>query len=164
MSDKRDVVIKQLNKLLGSRFTPNMIQNMEKSVYNNSIQLAKKTGIPLNWESKEFKEIYIKKGRSLIMILKTNPENLIQRIEEGQIKSKDVSFLSSRELRPLETEQKRQKQIPKPINEDLLPEGLYQCDYCKKYKTRLEQIQIKDTSESMTTFVSCQLCGRRWRE
>ena len=46
MSDKRDVVIKQLNKLLGSRFTQNMIKNMEKSVYNNSIQQAKKTGTP----------------------------------------------------------------------------------------------------------------------
>ncbi len=44
-----------------------------------------------------------------------------------------------------------------------MPDGLFMCGKCKKYKTTHSQVQTRSADEPMTTFVLCLLCGKRWK-
>lgn len=44
-----------------------------------------------------------------------------------------------------------------------LVEGFFTCGKCKKNYTEFFQLQTRSADEPMTTFVSCLICGNRWR-
>jgi len=39
----------------------------------------------------------------------------------------------------------------------------FQCGRCKNYKTRYRQAQTRSADEPMTTFVTCTVCGNKWK-
>jgi len=41
---------------------------------------------------------------------------------------------------------------------------LYRCSRCKNNKCRFYQQQIRSADEPMTTFITCNTCGKKWKE
>ena len=166
MSEKRQIVIKQLTNAIDKHkldLPCNSIINIEKSIYNSAITQSNGKCVA-SWENPEFVNLYKRRAINIVSLIRRNPENLITRIREKQIKSSDIAFVPNRTIEPEKhkiLDEKSKKVYV--VNEDDISDGIFECARCEKYKTTYHQIQIKDTSESMTTFVSCLLCGIRWR-
>ncbi|TEB35271.1 transcription elongation factor [Coprinellus micaceus] len=113
---------------------------------------------------------YRNKIRSLFVNLKdkNNPE-LRESIVSGEISAKKFSTMTSEEMASEE-----QKAALKKIKEDNLFQSLsaqeteaettaFQCSKCKQRKCRYRQAQTRSADEPMTTFVTCTVCGNRWK-
>ena len=53
------------------------------------------------------------------------------------------------------------KQFPQKQEE--LDDGMFKCNKCKSMKTTYYQMQTRSADEPMTTFVTCNNCGAKWK-
>ncbi|KAJ2932166.1 hypothetical protein H1R20_g4938, partial [Candolleomyces eurysporus] len=131
-------------------------QEVEKAVYknhNNSV-----TGE------------YRNKIRSLFVNLKdkNNPE-LREGVVSGEILAEKLVTMTSEEM--ASEEQKAALKKIKEANlfhsfsaqESQAETEAFQCGKCKQRKCRYRQAQTRSADEPMTTFVTCTVCGNRWK-
>ena len=104
--------------------------------------------------------------KSLFINLKNNKE-LIKKIKKKEIKMKDLSFMTHQELHPekwktlINAKIKRDKNMTS-VNLSAATDE-FKCYKCKKSKCTYYQLQTRSADEPMTTFVSCLVCGNRWK-
>ncbi|TFK24488.1 transcription elongation factor [Coprinopsis marcescibilis] len=113
---------------------------------------------------------YRNKIRSLFVNLKDkNNPSLRENIVSGEISPEKFSTMSSEEMASEE-----QKAALNKIKEENLFKSLaaqeaeaeteaFQCSKCKQRKCRYRQAQTRSADEPMTTFVTCVVCGNRWK-
>jgi transcription elongation factor S-II len=164
----REQLRKELNRFIKNK---KKSTNIEKSIYNFTIKVAKEKNIIKKWDNKYFKQIYIDKFRSIYYNL--NPKMsvgskaLLKKIKKGEIKTRDIAFMRHQMLQP----EKWQKLIDKKIQRDknLTEVDLssatdeFKCYKCKNRVCTYYQLQTRSADEPMTTFVTCMTCGNRWK-
>ncbi|EAU81649.1 hypothetical protein CC1G_02665 [Coprinopsis cinerea okayama7 len=113
---------------------------------------------------------YRGKIRSLYVNLKDkNNPTLKEDIVSGEIPASRFAVMTSEEMASEE-----QKAALKKIHEENLFKSLaaqeadaetdaFQCSKCKQRKCRYRQAQTRSADEPMTTFVTCVVCGNRWK-
>lgn len=139
--------------------------NIEKSIYNQSIQIAKTKNIVKKWENPYFVIIYIDRFRSVYTNLK-NP-TIIARLENGEFKAHEIGGLSHQELSPERWERLIHEKNMKDKNK-YTPTlqgntDVFTCRKCKSNKCNYFQLQTRSADEPMTTYVTCVNCGNRWK-
>lgn len=138
--------------------------NIEKSIYNASLKEAERNKVLKKWDNPSFVRIYIDRFRSILNNL-TN--EVVSKINDGVIESKNVGFLTHQELNPdkwhtlLEQKSKRDKSKFE-VNVEAATDT-FTCRKCKSNKCTYYQMQTRSADEPMTTFVSCIECGNRWK-
>ena len=138
--------------------------NIEKSIYNASLKEAERNKVLKKWDNTRFVRIYIDRFRSVLNNL-TN--EVVSKINDGVIESKNVGFLTHQELNPdkwhtlLEQKSKRDKSKFE-VNVEAATDT-FTCRKCKSNKCTYYQMQTRSADEPMTTFVSCIECGNRWK-
>lgn len=145
--------------------------NIEKSIYNCSIEQTKLEGEIPSWENNIFKERYKRKYCSIIFNMKKPQSGLVERIKNGAIKTREVARLKSNELWPGGPwDQMCHKQKQKELERELVKkeleseiQGAFQCRKCKSWKTKHFELQTRSADEPMTVYVSCVNCGTRWK-
>lgn len=145
--------------------------NIEKSIFNWAIRTTLESGDVPSWENHTFKERYKRKGLSIIFNLKESRSKLVERINNGTVKTKNVASLPPEELWPggpwdtaLKNHQK--KELEKELTKKELEaeiQGAFKCKKCKSERTKHFQLQTRSADEPMTTYVSCVNCGTRWK-
>ncbi|KAJ2911891.1 hypothetical protein MD484_g8524, partial [Candolleomyces efflorescens] len=111
---------------------------------------------------------YRNKFRSLFVKDKNNPE-LREGVVAGDISPEKLAVMTSEDMASEE-----QKAATKKIREENLFHSLsaqesqaeteaFQCGKCKQRKCRYRQAQTRSADEPMTTFVTCTVCGNRWK-
>lgn len=137
-------------------------ENIEKCIYNHSIQTAKKTGIPRKWENIKFRKLYLQKYRSILYNIQRN-RNILK------FGSKKLVEMSPQELAPevwetsiASVERKRRGMVI--LVEDEEHEGLYKCPRCKSKNTSFYSLQTRGADEPMTNFVTCKKCEYHWKD
>ena len=118
------------------------------------------------WDNPYFVEIYLNRIKSIYYNIGNN-QTLISQIQSGNIKSKNVAFMTHQELNP----NKWDELITKKIERDRLTydtqieaaTDTFKCRKCKSNKCTYYQMQTRSADEPMTTFVSCIECGNRWK-
>jgi len=113
---------------------------------------------------------YKGKIRSLFLNLKDkNNPGLRESVVSGDIQVAKFCKMSSQDMASEE-----RKAADKKIQEENLHKSLgaeerqaetdaFQCGRCKQRKTRYRQAQTRSADEPMTTFVTCTVCGNRWK-
>tara|TARA_B100001287_G_C22525570_1_gene454813 strand:- start:282 stop:809 length:528 start_codon:yes stop_codon:yes gene_type:complete len=164
----RSNIKSKLNKIID-----NNIQsiNLEKGIYNYSLQQAKRMKIVKKWDNKPFVNIYLSH-------LKTVYENikhveLKEKLNKCEIKAHLVPFMTHQEMRPelwdemIEQKKKRDK-TKYETNLEAATDN-FTCFKCQRNdpdnanKCTYYQLQTRSADEPMTTFVSCLNCGNRWK-
>lgn len=139
--------------------------NIEKSIYNQSIQIANTKNIVKKWENPYFVLIYVDRFRSVYKNLK-NP-TIIARLEKGEFKAHELGSLSHQELSPEKWErlicEKNMKTENKFIPTLQGNTDVFTCRKCKSNKCNYFQLQTRSADEPMTTYVTCVNCGNRWK-
>ena len=146
-------------------------RNLEKAIYNWSIDTGKERKIITKWKKKEFCEIYLTKTYSILSNLNNqsgiNNVFLSDAINTGKIKSYKVPYMTHQELFPKQWEKIIEEKIQRDkskyeINIEATTDE-FKCWKCKKRKCTYYELQTRSADEPMTTFVSCLSCGNHWK-
>ena len=139
--------------------------NLEKGIFNYALKEASSRKVVKKWDNQYFVQIYLDRLRSIYLNLK-NPE-ILEQIKTESIQAHTVAFMTHQEMRPDKwqelIEQKILKDKHKFENNVEASTDTFTCRKCKGNKCTYYQLQTKSADESMTTFVSCTICGQRWK-
>tara|TARA_B110001469_G_C9628459_1_gene313994 strand:+ start:1564 stop:2076 length:513 start_codon:yes stop_codon:yes gene_type:complete len=159
----RTTLVKKLHEFVGEDDL--IAVNIEKGIYNYTICEAERKHLVKKWENIHFVNIYLTRFRTICNNLKQS-SYLIENIKKKKWKPHEVAFLSHYEMSPerweklIAEKQERDKNIydvQKKINSE------FKCRRCKSNNCSYYQLQTRSADEPMTTFVSCQECGNRWK-
>ena len=140
-------------------------KNLEKSIYNSSLQDATNKKIIKKWENAYFVEIYVAKLKSILINLKN--KELVDNIKNKIFKANEIGFMTHIELRPelwkelLEYKKKRDE-IKFTGNITATTDN-FTCRKCKSHKCSYYQLQTRSADEPMTTYVDCLNWGNSWK-
>ena len=165
-------------------------KNIEKAAWLWAVDETKKNNEKAAFENKLLRWRYKQKVVQLMRELTRNPvvactltprgdgvklvcevqPQLVSRLLRKEVKSQDLPSMRAEQLQPdglwsraafklkekeLLMEKMRMKE------EDY--EGLFKCGRCKSKKTTFFQMQTRSADEPMTTYVTCNGCGNRWK-
>jgi transcription elongation factor S-II len=164
----REKIVNNLNTIINNK---DFSTNIEKSIYNYTIQKSKELKLIRNWENSHFTKIYFDKFKTLHTNLNKesyiNNETLLCKLNNKEILPQDLAFMSSQELFPEKWNAIVQAKIKRDnskyeVNLEAATEE-FMCFKCNKRKCTYYQLQTRSADEPMTTFVSCLNCGNRWK-
>lgn len=146
-------------------------KTIEKSIFNYCIKEANERKIIKKWENKYFVLLYVNRVRSLWFNLKTNTyvnnETLLKQIKNGEVKCRDVGFITHQEMEPSLWNVLIEKKMIRDNNKYKMDKSgasqEFKCRKCGKRETNYYQVQTRSADEPMTTFVTCLNCGNHWR-
>ena len=142
-----------------------IVSNLEKGVYNYSLDSATKKKIVKKWENQYFVQIYLDRVKSIFINL-TN-ETLLNKIVEKKIKAHELAFMSHQEMNEerwkelIELKQIKEENKYTPKIEASTDN--FTCFKCKSKECTHYQLQTRSADEPMTTFVTCIRCSNRWK-
>jgi len=147
-------------------------KEIEKSIYEYTKKISKKRNILPLWTNDVFKKIYINKSISLYTnIDKTSyikNDSLIDKINKKQLNIDQLAFMSFQQLFPkhwkemLDEKYKREKLMYEDKQESMTDQ--FKCGRCKQRKCTYYELQTRSADEGMTIFITCIICGNRWRQ
>ena len=92
---------------------------------------------------------------------------LLDKLENDEIKGYDIAFLSPSDLFPSRWKELLDKKLKidkcKYERRTEIATDIYRCGKCKERKCTYYQLQTRSADEPMTTFVTCINCGNRWK-
>lgn len=158
----RNNIRSKLKKLI--RTTKNAT-NLEIGIFNYCLKEATQKKVIRKWENKYFVQLYIDRLRTIFMNLQN--KELQNKILNKELKAEELAFLTHQEMKPskwdkfIEAKIKRDKY--KFENNIEASTDSFTCRQCKSNKCSYYQMQTRSADEPMTTFVSCIMCGTRWK-
>jgi transcription elongation factor S-II len=166
IADPDDFRMKIRNKLFAIVENERISENIEKGVFNYSIQKASEMNIVKKWDNVYFIRVYVDRLRTLFMNLQTN-DSLRKQIKDKKIRAHKIAFMTHQDMKP---EHWKELLEAKKIRDDnkYAPEiyantDTFTCRKCKSNRCSYYQLQTRSADEPMTTFVTCIDCGNRWK-
>ena len=155
-------VVTNLNSIIQNQ---KISENLEKGIYNYSLDVSEEKKIIKKWSNESFVVIYIQKLRTLILNLKN--KELLDKLLSKSLKAHEFVYMSHQELRPdlwsVLVEEKKIKDENKYTPKIEASTDNFVCGKCKSKKCTYYQLQTRSADEPMTTFVTCLDCGNRFK-
>lgn len=168
----RKSVIDRLSFYLKDFVSTDEIVQLEKGIFNFTIEDSKRRQIRPVWENPEFQTLYDIQVRRVVsnMDSKSYVSNnrLMTRYKEGEFKIYDIPYMSYYDLYPekwktlSESEMKREAKMLEV--DTSMTTDMFLCTKCGKRMCTYYEQQTRSADEPMTIFVRCVNCGKRWRQ
>jgi transcription elongation factor S-II len=158
---RANIIIK-LNNLLKD---DKIASNLEKGIYNYTLELSSQKNLVKKWTNQSFVNIYIQKLKTILYNLKN--KELFDKIKNKEFKAHELAFMTHQTMRPdlwndlIEIKKIKDENKFSPKIEASTDD--FKCSKCKSKKCTFYQLQTRSADEPMTTFVTCIECGNRWR-
>tara|TARA_Y100000741_G_scaffold365120_1_gene359285 strand:+ start:219 stop:722 length:504 start_codon:yes stop_codon:yes gene_type:complete len=159
----RRKIVEKLNNFIKDE---KISTNLEKGIFNYTIELANKKNLIKKWNNELFLNIYIEKLKMVLNNLKN--KSLLDKVINKEFKAHMFAFMTHEELRPdiwkelIELKKIKDENKFSPKLEASTDD--FTCSKCKSKKCTHYQLQTRSADEPMTTFVTCINCGNRWRQ
>ena len=147
-------------------------KNIEKSIYNYIINVAKKKNIMRNWDNNIFYMLYMNKCRSIYSNLNTDTyiknNYLLKSIIDKKINPNKIASLSVYDIFP--DNWKELMDLKSKMDElkyKLKPEAMtdqFKCRKCFSRSCSYYEVQTRSADEPMTQFITCLNCKNRWKQ
>jgi DNA-directed RNA polymerase subunit M/transcription elongation factor TFIIS len=160
--DFRNNVINKINTFINNKVKS---INIEKSIFNYSVNESKKNNVIRKWENPYFVHIYIDRLRTVWNNLRNN--SILKLLKEKIIKPEDVGNLTHQNMLSSKWEpliKNKEERYENKYNKKL--EGNtdnFTCRRCKSNNCNYYQLQTRSADEPMTTYVTCVECENRWK-
>jgi transcription elongation factor S-II len=138
--------------------------NLEKGIFNYTLKEADQRKIVKKWDNSYFVQIYLDRLRSIMSNLKGE---VLENVKDGSVKAHIVAFMTHQELYPekwsalIEAKSKRDKN--KFETNIAAATDTFTCRKCKGNQCTYYQMQTRSADEPMTCYISCCICGNRWK-
>jgi transcription elongation factor S-II len=150
----------------------NISRKIERSIYNYTINLAKKKLIKKKWTNTVFKNLYLTKVKSIYSNINEKSyvknKTFKKRILSGEINPDNICDLSSYDIFPDVWKELIDNKIKKDkLKYELKPEAMtnvFKCRKCNSRSCSYYEVQTRSADEPMTQFINCLDCGNRWRQ
>lgn len=162
----RGKIVESFIKILKDK---SFCENLEKGVFNYTLKEATNRNLVKKWDNVYFSQIYIDRLRTIYFNIK-NTDYLKKVINEAiSNKSKKAhvfAFMTHHEMDPdrwnkLLTE--KAKRDEKKYERTAKISSEFTCRKCKSKDCSYYQMQTRSADEPMTTFITCENCGNRWK-
>lgn len=148
------------------------IMDLERGIYNATLNDAKKHLVPLTWEHATFKWMYKMISKRTLSNLHPGSYlangSLIQRWKEGEFTLDSLGHWTPYDLNPANWKDLKDQQFrrDKRILEGNLAMATdrFRCSQCKKKMCSYYELQTRSADEPMTIFISCLNCGKNWKQ
>lgn len=147
------------------------IVDLERGVYNWSIDYSTEKGIVKNWENPLFKSVYTDKVRSVLANLTDTyigntrlPKRLV---EDKEFLPHDIPYMKPQVAFPerwrdiLDIKNKKDAQIGESTLTAMTDQ--FKCGRCKKRECVYYELQTRSADEPSSIFIRCLNCGHSWR-
>jgi len=139
--------------------------NIEKSVFNYTIQESNSRKIVKKWDNPYFVQIYIDRMRSIYINLKN--EEFKNQIKIGEITPQQLSSMTHQEMNPQRWKECIERKIKKDnsrLNTNVeASTDMFTCKKCKSKRCTYYELQTRSADEPMTIFVTCLDCGKNFK-
>ena len=149
----------------------NISINLEKAIFNYTINEAKTRKIVRKWDNKYFVQIYMNRFRSIYNNINpkssTYNKTLLRKLKNKKLKPQKLAFMTHQEMNPkiwkelVDAKIKRDKNLTEVDMSAATDE--FKCYKCKKRVCTYYELQTRSADEPMTTFITCLNCGNRWK-
>ena len=169
---QRKQVLESLTTLLSKYCSATDLTDLERGIYNASLNEAKQRLVPLTWEHETFRWVYMSVAKRAAANF--NPDSyvgnthLIQRWKDGEFTLDQIGGWTSYELKPTHWKDLKDQQLRR---EQRILEGnlsmatdRFRCSQCKKKMCSYYELQTRSADEPMTIFVRCLNCGKQWKQ
>ena len=150
----RTTVIESIDKILG--LPSAMSRNIEKSIFNYSIDKAQEYKIIKRWDNPFFVQIYLDKFKMIYFTIKK--DEIKEKIKIGLLITKDLAYKTHQEIYPEKWKQmmdnKKIRLENKYFPKIEASTDNFECRRCKKNRCTYYQAQTRSADEPMTTFVT----------
>jgi DNA-directed RNA polymerase subunit M/transcription elongation factor TFIIS len=139
--------------------------NLEKGIFNYALKEAEQRKIIKKWDSPSFVQLYLNHLKSILNNLNSE---ILEKIKDGTIKPQKIAFMTHQELSPerwsalIESKSKRDKNKFE-VNMSAATDT-FTCRKCKGNQCTYYFQQVRSADEPMTCYISCILCGNRWKQ
>jgi len=165
-------MIKVFHTILSEHCDEDDILELERGVYNATLDDAKKHMVPLTWDHDTFKWLYSAISKRTLTNFHPDSyvgnKSLIQRWKEGEFTLESIGRWSPYELNPANWKDLKDQQFrrDKRILEGNLAMATdrFRCSQCKKKMCSYYELQTRSADEPMTIFISCLNCGKHWKQ
>ena len=146
-------------------------QNIEIGIYNACVETALRMSSERRWACPRFVMLYHNRARAVYSnLLPTSyvgNTRLITRLARREFLPHQLAFMSPLELCPerwqdILDEKRRLEELRSEIEKQQYSTIFY-CRKCHQRKTTYYQLQTRSADEPMTVFITCQVCGNKWR-
>jgi DNA-directed RNA polymerase subunit M/transcription elongation factor TFIIS len=144
--------------------------DIEKGIYNHTINFSENKNIIKKWENHLFKNMYLQFCIKVYSNLEPSSyiknARLISRLMSGEFSPYEICGMDHQYLFPenwktyIDEKSKRDRTLYE-INKEMATD-IYKCGKCHKRECVYYQLQTRSADEPMTTFVTCLNCGKRW--
>ena len=145
---------------------------IEKSIYNYTIDTAKRRNITRLWNDRVFYNLYMNKCISIYSNLKEDTyiknNYLLKNILEKKIDPEKIASLPVYDIFPdnwRELMDKKSKMDE--LKYKLKPEAMtdqFKCRKCYSRSCSYYEVQTRSADEPMTQFITCLNCKNRWKQ
>tara|TARA_B110000977_G_scaffold178745_1_gene236679 strand:- start:3319 stop:3750 length:432 start_codon:yes stop_codon:yes gene_type:complete len=142
MNETRNFILTQIRKKLSVK----KAENVEKSIFNYTIQFATSHGVQKSWNDRYFIHVYKIKACNVLEIL--TPHTILG-IEDKTLSAKNIAF--------------DKECVADVVDQSDITDGIFQCRVCGSKKTTYYSLQTRSADEPMTNFITCVNCKHRWK-
>ena len=145
--------------------------DLERGIYNWTIDYSTSKGIVKNWGNSIFQHIYQDKCRSVLANLDKNAyignNRLIERLLAKEFLPHEIPYMKPENVFPekwegiLDAKVKRDQQIGEQTLQSMTDQ--FKCGKCKRRETVYYERQIRSADEPATLFIRCLNCNTSWR-
>ena len=165
-------MINLFHSLLKEHCDEDDIGDLERGIYNATLEDAKKHMVPLTWDHDTFKWLYKMIAKRTLTNLQPSSyagnKSLIDRWKDGEFTLDSIGKWTPYELNPANWKDLKDQQFrrDKRILEGNLAMATdrFRCSQCKKKLCSYYELQTRSADEPMTIFVSCLNCGKNWKQ
>ena len=158
----RHNILGKLNNMIDNT---KICENLEKGIYNYTLDICEQRNLIKKWSNDYFIIIYIQKVKTILYNLEN--KDLFNKLVNKDIKAHELAFMTHQEMRPdlwdelIELKKIKDENKFSPKIEASTDD--FKCGKCKSKKCTFYQLQTRSADEPMTTYVTCIDCGNRWK-
>ena len=139
--------------------------NLEKAIYNYTINEANLRKIVKKWDNPLFFQLYSDRLFSIYINMKN--EKIITALKSKELGPKTFAFMTHQEMNPdrwKELLEKKRMIDKSKYNTDLVANtDMFTCSKCKSKKCNYYTLQTRSADEPETIFITCLDCGKNWK-
>lgn len=166
MSYRRQTFIRKASEYLGVDKDNIIILNIEKGIFNNTINICREMNTPLKWSNNKFTTAYSKNARKILANISYTPnsEEFKHRILTNDVDPYSIATFTHENMAPeIWSELKLNIMKKHFAKQEEVSDGMFTCNVCKSKKTVYYQMQTRSADEPMTTYVTCTNCNKKWK-